>query len=172
MHKRLMLAAIAFMLTAESPAKREARLVSATPAMFNVAITDDALETAAEFTTGNSRSKSVSIGGFLGTDITPWLSGSINKQTGERFYMLMVRASYVGDWRFLDSGNYQTAGVTKSVQAVIGQRDVTGCVNVACSHVETIGVPLSDADARAIASSSGLWNFGSRAVAARNMIAF
>jgi hypothetical protein len=83
-----------------------------------------------------------------------YLTGVIDKKTGQRSFQVRAWIIYRGDWRFYETANYQTAAGPKSVPAVQTGKEMENCAAGDCMYTERLAFPVDEELLRRLAAAN------------------
>jgi hypothetical protein len=83
-----------------------------------------------------------------------YLTGVIDKKTGQRSFQVHAWITYRGNWRFYHTANYQTVAGAKSVAAAQTGKEMENCAAGDCMYTERLAFPIDEELLRQLAAAS------------------
>jgi hypothetical protein len=73
-----------------------------------------------------------------------YLTGAIDKKTGQKSFQVHAWITYRGNWRFYETANYQTIAGAKSVPAAQTGKEMENCATGDCMYTERLAFPIDE----------------------------
>jgi hypothetical protein len=83
-----------------------------------------------------------------------YLTGVIDKKTGQRSFQVHAWIIYRGNWRFYETANYQTIAGGKSVPAAQTGKEMDNCAAGDCMYTERLAFPVDEELLRQLAAAN------------------
>jgi membrane-associated protease RseP (regulator of RpoE activity) len=83
-----------------------------------------------------------------------YLTGVIDKKTGQRSFQVHAWITYKGNWRFYETANYQAIAGAKSVPAAQTGKEMENCAAGDCMYTERLAFPVDEELLRQLAAAS------------------
>jgi hypothetical protein len=83
-----------------------------------------------------------------------YLTGIIDKKTGQRSFQVQAWIIYRGNWRFYETANYQTIAGAKSVPAAQVGKEMENCAAGDCMYTERLAFPVDEELLRQLAAAN------------------
>lgn len=83
-----------------------------------------------------------------------YLTGVIDKKTGQRSFQVHAWITYRGNWRFYETANYQTIAGAKSVPATQVGKEMENCATGDCMYTERFAFPIDEELLRQLAAAN------------------
>jgi len=83
-----------------------------------------------------------------------YLTGVIDKKTGQRSFQVHAWIIYRGNWRFYETANYQTITGPKSVPAAQIGKEMDNCAAGDCMYTERLAFPVDEELLRQLAAAN------------------
>jgi hypothetical protein len=83
-----------------------------------------------------------------------YLTGVIDKKTGQRSFQVHAWIIYRGNWRFYETANYQTIAGGKSVPAAQTGKEMDNCAAGDCMYTERLAFPIDEELLRQLAAAN------------------
>jgi hypothetical protein len=83
-----------------------------------------------------------------------YLTGVIDKKTGQRSFQVHAWIIYKGNWRFYQTANYQTVAGGKSVPAAQTGKEMDNCATGDCMYTERLAFPVDEELLRQLAAAN------------------
>ena len=83
-----------------------------------------------------------------------YLTGVIDKKTGQRSFQVHAWVVYRGNWRFYETANYQTTAGGKSVPAAQTGKEMDNCAAGDCMYTERLAFPVDEELLRQLAAAN------------------
>ncbi|MGL4833731.1 MAG: hypothetical protein ACRCXH_04890 [Shewanella sp.] len=140
----LTLAALACSSTviAKEPSKQVRELLALTPEMVEakISVTDDPLETHVKVSSFPVWSEKRGLLKIVWED--NFLRGFVDRKTGKATVQVYHSLSYIGDWKFYDTVNYEMPDGLKSAKLDRLDSKALGCGRSGCTLSEVVGFEL------------------------------
>jgi hypothetical protein len=83
-----------------------------------------------------------------------YLTGVIDKKTGQRSFQVQAWITYRGNWRYYETAKYQTTAGAKSVPAAQTGKEMENCAAGDCMYTERLAFPVDEELLRQLAAAS------------------
>jgi hypothetical protein len=83
-----------------------------------------------------------------------YLTGVIDKKTGQRSFQVHAWIIYKGNWRFYETAHYQTIAGAKSVPAAQVGKEMENCAADDCTYTERLSFPVDEELLRQLAAAN------------------
>jgi hypothetical protein len=83
-----------------------------------------------------------------------YLTGVIDKKTGQRSFQVHAWIIYRGNWRFYETANYQTIAGGKSVPSAQTGKEMDNCAAGDCMYTERLAFPIDEELLRQLAAAN------------------
>ena len=83
-----------------------------------------------------------------------YLTGVIDKKTGQRSFQVHAWITYKGNWRFYETANYRTITGPKSVPAAQTGKEMENCAAGDCMYTERLAFPVDEELLRQLAAAN------------------